>query len=283
MTQVQSELLMHPSFPRRSRKEIEMWATKGGRVLEDGEYFFINHLDSRDEQQGEGITSFFVRKSIYSAFFGKASPLSLEEVYPREEAVQLAQDLEREEQEREERKREERDAQELERQKMERQEREKRDWEEKAKQQQARQIRARETNRARSQRLKLKKQYPKTLGEQAQEREEGEELQRPSLEDERRLEDQQRIGLDELLDTDQDIDLQPGEDILASPAIRLEEVSNSTTVRINFNCCDRGIWKPASAHTIERSNFSEIEKVAMNWIRRKWRLFNAELRMLAPE
>ena len=48
--------------------------------LEDGEYFFINHLDSRDEEQGEGITSFFVRKSIYSAFFGKSSPLSLEEV-----------------------------------------------------------------------------------------------------------------------------------------------------------------------------------------------------------
>ena len=178
------------------------------KYLEDGEYFFINHLDSRDEQQGEGITSFFVRKSIYSAFFGKASPLSLEEVYPREEAVQLPQDLEREKQEREEQEREERDAQELERQKMERQERGKRDWEEKAKQQ-----RARETNRARSQRLKLKKQYPKTLGEQPQEREEGEELQRPSLEDERRLEDQQRIGLDELLDTDQDIDLQPGEDI----------------------------------------------------------------------
>lgn len=215
---------------------MEVWAT-------DGEYFFINHLDSRDEQQGEGITSFFVRKPIYSAFFGKASPLSLEEVYPREEAVQLAQDLEREEQEREEREKEEREAQELERQKMESQEREKRDWEEKAKQQQARQIRARETNRARSQRLKLKKQYSKTLREQAQEREEGEELQRPSLEDERRLEDQQRIGLDELLDTDQDIDLQPGEDILTSPAVRLEEVSN----------------------------FSEIEKVAMNWVRRKWR------------
>lgn len=133
-----------------------------------------------------------------------------------------------------EREREERERQELERQKMEKQEREKRDWEEKAKQQ-ARQIRARETNRARSRRLKLKKQYPKTLGEQAQEREEGEELQSPSLEDERRLEDQHRIGLDELLDTDQDKDLQPGEDILASPAVRLEEVSNSTTVRINFN------------------------------------------------
>ena len=102
-----------------------------------------------------------MRKPIYSAFFGKVSPLSLEEVYPREEAVQLAQDLEREEQEREERDREEREAPKLERQKMERQEREKRDWEEKAKQQQARQIRAKEINRARSQRFKLKKQYLK--------------------------------------------------------------------------------------------------------------------------
>lgn len=118
-------------------------------------------------------------------------------------------------------------------------------------------------------------------GGQAQEREEWE---RANLEDERRLEDQQRIGLDELLDIVHDINLQPRENIQAeSSGARLEETSNNTTVRINFKIRDRGIWKSASAHIIERSDSSEIEKVAMNWVREKWRLFNTELRMLAPQ
>ncbi len=92
------------------------------------------------------------------------------------------------------------------------------------------------------------------------------------------------MGLDKLLDTDQDIDPQPGEDIQAeSLEARLEEASSNPTVRISFQIRDGGIWKPALAHTIERSDSSEIEKVAMNWVRGKWRLFNTELRMLAPQ
>ena len=104
------------------------------------------------------------------------------------------------------------------------------------------------------------------------------------MEDERRLGDQQRIGLDELLDIVQDVNLQPRQDIQAeSSGARREETSNNTTVRINFKIRDEGIWKPASAHIIERSDSSEIQKVAMNWVREKWRLFNTELRMLAPQ
>ena len=38
--------------------------------VEDRESLFINHLHDVDEEQGEGITSFFVHKSIYSTFFG---------------------------------------------------------------------------------------------------------------------------------------------------------------------------------------------------------------------
>lgn len=59
---------------------------------EDSQYLFINHLDRRDEEQGEGITPFFVRKSIYSAFFGKSSPLALEEESLSEEAAHLVQE-----------------------------------------------------------------------------------------------------------------------------------------------------------------------------------------------
>lgn len=47
---------------------------------------------------------------------------------------------------------------------------------------------------------------PKSFGEQAQEREEGEGQQNPNLEDERRLEYQQRIGMDELFDIYQNTD-----------------------------------------------------------------------------
>ncbi|KAK3175348.1 hypothetical protein OEA41_002595 [Lepraria neglecta] len=137
-----------------------------------------------------------------------------------------------------------------------------------AKPQEARRIQAKKDNEARLQRIRLREQYLKSLGEQAQER--GKELQGPSLEDERRLEEQQRNGLDELLAMDQDEDQQPGED-------------SNTTIRIHFKYCEGGVWKPASAHTIERSNSTEIEKLATNWIRQKWRLFNTELRMLAPQ
>ena len=311
--------------------------------LEDSESLFINHLHDVDEEQGEGITSFFVRKSIYSAFFGKPSPLPLERLHPRNNAVeggqtlerqqlerqqlerqelerqelerreqerreqerrelerrelerqqlerqelerreQERQELERQKQERQEQERQEQERRELERQKLEKQRQEGRDQEEKAKQQQAKRTQARKEHHGRLQRVKLKKIHQGRPRAQAHEREEWQRPQNPNLEDERRLEDQQRIGLDELLDIDQDVDLQPGEDIHAeSSGARLEEASSNTTVRINFKIRDGGIWKPASAHTIEPSDSSEIEKAAMNWIRGKWRLFNTELRMLAP-
>ena len=241
--------------------------------VEDRESLFINHLHDVDEEQGEGITSFFVRKSIYSTFFGKPSSFPLEELHPRDNAIE-GQDLERQELER----------QELQRQELEKQELERRDQEEKAKQQEARRTQARKEHHGRLQKLKLKKMYQGRPGEQVQEREDRERSQIPSLEDERRLEDQQRIGLDELLDIDQDVDLQPEEDIHAeSSGPRLEEAYGNTTVRINFKLHDGGIWKPASTHTIKRSDSSEIEKVAMNSVRGKWRLFNTELRMLAPQ
>ena len=171
--------------------------------------------------------------------------------------------------------------QKLEKQKLEKQKQEKLDQEEKAKQKQARLAQTRKDHQERSQRLKLKKLHQGRSGGQTQEREEWE---RSNWEDERRLEDQQRIGLDELLDVVQDTNLQPREDIQAeSSGARLEDISNNTTVRINFKIRDGDIWKPVSTHLTERSDSSEIEKVAMKWVREKWRLFNTELRMLAPQ
>ena len=104
------------------------------------------------------------------------------------------------------------------------------------------------------------------------------------MDDERRLEDQQRIGLDELLDIIQDVNPQPREDIQAeSSGAGLEKTSDNITIRINFKIRDGVVWKPVSTHLTERSDSSEIEKVAMKWVRKKWRLFNTELRMLAPQ
>ena len=256
----------------------------------DSESLFINHLHSVDDEQGEGLTS-FVRKSIYSAFFGKPSSLSLEEFHPKDDAIEQGQELERQELERQERERQEREREEqarqelerqgLGRQKLDKQKQEKLDQEEKAKQKHARLAQTRKDHQERSQRLKLKRLHQEKSGGQAQEREEWEQ---PNLEDERRLGDQQRIGLDELLDIVQDVNPQPREDIQAeSSGARLEETSDNTTVRINFKIRDGVIWKPVSTHVTERSDSSEIEKVAMKWVRKKWRLFNTELRMLAPQ
>ena len=129
--------------------------------------------------------------------------------------------------------------QELERQKSEKQKQEKLDQGKKAKLQQARRTQTRKDQQGRSQRLKLKKIHQGRPGGQTQEREEWE---RSNLEDERRLEGQQRIRLDELLDMVQDTDLEPREDIQAkSSKPRFEETSNNTTVHINFKIRDRGI------------------------------------------
>ena len=68
-----------------------------------------------NEEQGEGLTSFFVRKSIYSAFFGKSLSLPLEELYPKDDTIEQGQELERQEQEK-------REKQDLERQELKRQE-----------------------------------------------------------------------------------------------------------------------------------------------------------------
>ena len=38
---------------------------------EDRKFLFIDYLHDEREHQAEGITSFFVRKSIYLAFFGR--------------------------------------------------------------------------------------------------------------------------------------------------------------------------------------------------------------------
>jgi hypothetical protein len=41
------------------------------KFKEDREFWFINHLHDERQQQGKGVTRFFVRKHVYLAFFGR--------------------------------------------------------------------------------------------------------------------------------------------------------------------------------------------------------------------
>jgi uncharacterized protein YjbI with pentapeptide repeats len=45
---------------------------------QDSKYLFIPHLHAESEEEGEQITSFFVRRSIYLAFFGKSADLGID-------------------------------------------------------------------------------------------------------------------------------------------------------------------------------------------------------------
>jgi len=357
---------------------------------EESGYLFIHHLHEVDENQGEGLTSFFVRKSIYSALFGKPSSLPLEELRSRDDVrqAQERQEQEREEQEKQEQEKQEQERQEQERQEQERQEQEKQEREkqeqerqeiqeqerqkqkrqeqekqeqekqEREKQEQEKQMRQeqekqeqirqeqkkqeqekqeqekqeqekQQQEKQEQEKQKQEKQKQERQEQEKQEREKQEQekrdqqkkvkrqqayqtrtekdrqerLQRikltkrrgrpeghvqrlpnPNLEDERILENQQRIGLDESFDIGEDIIPQTVEDNYAeSSGTPLEEEFNSTKVRINFKVHDGDTWKPAPAYVVERSNSSKIEQVAINWIRAKWRLFTTELRMLAPQ
>lgn len=46
--------------------------------VDDRKYLFLNYLHRLEDAQYERITSFFVRKWFYFAFFGKPGPLNLE-------------------------------------------------------------------------------------------------------------------------------------------------------------------------------------------------------------
>lgn len=67
----------------RAKKKRRCELSNVKKYVKDSKSLFVNHLHDVDEEQSEGITSFFVRKFIYFAFFGKPSPLSLEGLHPK--------------------------------------------------------------------------------------------------------------------------------------------------------------------------------------------------------
>jgi hypothetical protein len=152
--------------------------------VEDGEFLFVNHLHNEEEEQGEGITSFFVRKSVYFAFFGRSLPLILDSI-PRvsdrtDEDMNRSQDAHIPQERREQ----EQQRQELERQELERQEQEQQRQEQERQEQE-------------QQRLELERLEQERL---EQERLEQERLEQERLEQEqeRQKQEQQRLELERL-------------------------------------------------------------------------------------
>jgi hypothetical protein len=50
----------------------------GDAQQRDSKYLFIPHMHHESEEQGEEITSFFVRRSVYLDFFGKSADLGMD-------------------------------------------------------------------------------------------------------------------------------------------------------------------------------------------------------------
>jgi len=86
-------LLVTNDVRMKKKRRCELSNVK--KYLKDSESLFINHLHNVDEKQGESITSFFVRKFIYSTFFKKLLSLFLEELHSRNNAIEEGQTLER--------------------------------------------------------------------------------------------------------------------------------------------------------------------------------------------
>jgi hypothetical protein len=77
-------------------KEQRSGTPRNRAYKDDGPFLLLNHLHGDTEETGEGITSFFVRKHIYLAFFGKWRPNStiatMQERFVQERQAMFEQD-----------------------------------------------------------------------------------------------------------------------------------------------------------------------------------------------
>ena len=210
--------------------------------VENGEFLFVNHLHNEEEEQGEGITSFFVRKSVYFAFFGRSLPLTLDSIprvsdrtdedmnrsqgahipQERREQEQQRQKLERQkqEQQRQEQERQEQEQQrlELKRLKQERleQERLKQDQErqELKRQEQEQQRQKLERQKQEQQRLKLERQEQERQRQELERQEQEQQTmklerqEQERQEQERQEQEQQRLELERLEQEQQRLELE---------------------------------------------------------------------------
>lgn len=70
---------------------------------------------------------------------------------------------------------------------------------------------------------------------------------------------------------------------LTEPSQSIQENSNATKIRIVFKIWERGNWRDMSIHIVDPSDPSAIERVAKKNLRKNIRIFDTNLRMLAPQ
>ena len=251
---------------------------------EDHGFLFLKHLHNDQDHHGEGITSFFVLKSIYLAYMGRpthgltftdlnnhgnsesmqpnlaAQERQEQEQREREQArqEQARQEQARQEQARQEQARQEQARQEQARQEQARQEqaRQEQARQEQARQEQARQEQARQLQVQREQEQQERERQLQEQREQEQQEREREQREQEQREQEQRDQEQRK---------------------------QIMSTANSGQVCIHFKMRERGIWRNVQSLWVDQADSSEVGRVAKKNVRKGLRLFDLNMHLLTPE
>jgi hypothetical protein len=243
------------------------------------EFLFIDHLHDKKLVRGEGITSFFVRKYIYLAFFGRPatmpamhsgsspgpgagaqehdqpdglrtnrSPVAPD---PEEEADLFVSDTDARQgqsdcEDNEEREQREREQREREQREREQQEREQREREQREREQREREQREREQREREQQERE----------QQEREQREREQRERQQREREQREREQQE---------------------------REQQEREHRKIEINFARWDDNMWKHTPALSVDPDNPAVVKETIEAYIIQRVRAFNTKLLMMAPD
>ncbi len=182
--------------------------------VENDEFLFVNHLHNEEKKQGEKITFFFVRKSVYFAFFERLILLTLnsisrvsnrtDENMNRSQDAHISQKRRKQEQQRQKLKRQKQQRQKQERLKLKRLKLKRLKLKRQKQEQKRQKLKRQEQEQKRlKQKQKQKRQKQKILKRveqerQEQERQEQERLNKKRLERERLREKQKMIEQERL-------------------------------------------------------------------------------------
>ena len=196
---------------------------------EDRDSLFLHYLDNEQNERGEGVTSFFVRRSIYFEFLGRPKYTVALNPAEREREREAIAQLERQAQAQQQHEEQEQEAQ------AQRQ-REEQEREAQAQRREAQEEQNREEQEAQAQREQ----------EQAQ-REREEQAQREREEQEQR------------------------------------EHHDLGQVCIRFKIRERSGWRDVQSLWVDRSDPSEVARVAKKSIRKGLRIFDTKMKLLGPD
>ena len=212
---------------------------------EDRDSLFLHYLDNEQNERGEGVTSFFVRRSIFLEFLGRPRcTVALNPAEGEREREAIAQ-LERQAQAQQQHEEQEQEAQ------AQRQ-REEQERELQAQRREAREEEEREEQEAQAQREQ--EQAQREREKQAQrEREEQAQRERQEQEQQEREEQEQREHYD-----------------LGQVCIR-------------FKIRERSGWRDVQSLWVDRSDPSEVARVAKKSIRKGLRIFDTKMKLLGPD